>query len=93
MIAAFYKHSTTAGVRRWAAARATLQRHEHRIKLDGVGTVRVKLLEGPDGARLKPEYGDVQDLAAKTGMPAMQVARLAEREAEIILAKKGYKFL
>ena len=90
---AIFRHSTTAGVRRWTSMRSTLQRHEHRITLQGVGSVRVKVLESPGGARIKPEYDDVLDLAAETGLPAMQIARMAEREAEIILEKKGYKFL
>jgi len=90
---ALFRHSPTAGVRRWTSIRSTLKRHEHRIMLEGVGSVRVKVLEGPGGARIKPEYDDVLDLAAETGLPAMQIARMAEREAEIILEKKGYKFL
>src|SRR6059036_2018615 len=70
-----FRHSTTAGVRRWIAERATLPRHQLTVRLDGVA-VRVKVLDGAsvrvkisvavrvkvlDGAsvRVKPEYDDV----------------------------------
>jgi phenylalanyl-tRNA synthetase alpha chain len=37
--------------------------------------VRVKVLETPDGPRVKPEYDDVAALAKRTGRPAHEVAR------------------
>ena len=90
---ALFRHSTTAGIRRSPAVRSTLKRHEHTVMVNGTGEVRVKVLEGPGGTRIKPEYSDVVDLATRTGIPAMDIARMAQREAEIILEKKGYKLL
>jgi len=37
--------------------------------------VRVKVLEGPDGPRVKPEYDDVAAVARRTGQPAHEVAK------------------
>ncbi len=64
-----FRHSTTAGIRRYSAERVTLARREVEVTLaDGVA-VRVKVLEGPDGPRVKPEYDDVAALAPPTGRP------------------------
>jgi uncharacterized protein (TIGR00299 family) protein len=70
---ALFRHSTTAGVRRWRAERITLPRHEFGLTVAGV-TVRVKVLEGPGGPRVKPEYDDVAALARKLGRPIQDVA-------------------
>jgi hypothetical protein len=72
---ALLRHSTTAGIRRQTAERLTLARRE--LKLDaGEGIdVRVKVLDGPDGPRVKPEYDDVAAVAQRTGRPAHEVAR------------------
>lgn len=86
--AELFRHSTTAGVRRWVAERATLSRHELTVRLDGVA-VRVKVLEQADGGgvRLKPEYDDVLAAARALGMPPIDVARAVERDAEALVAK------
>jgi hypothetical protein len=68
-----FRHSTTAGVRRWRAERITLPRREFAIEVAGV-TVRVKVLDGPGGPRVKPEYEDVAALARKLGRPIQDVA-------------------
>ncbi|MGN6391472.1 MAG: nickel pincer cofactor biosynthesis protein LarC [Gemmatimonadales bacterium] len=72
---AFFRHSTTAGVRRQAAERITLARREVAVEAADGTVVRVKVLDGPDGPRLKPEYDDVAALARRTGQPAHEVAR------------------
>jgi pyridinium-3,5-bisthiocarboxylic acid mononucleotide nickel chelatase len=73
--AALFRHSTTAGIRRQVAERVTLARREVEvISADGT-PVRVKVLEGPDGPRVKPEYEDVAAVARRTGQPAHEVAR------------------
>jgi hypothetical protein len=41
---------------------------------------------------VKPEYADVVKAAAEVGLPAAEVARLAERAAETILEEKGYNW-
>jgi pyridinium-3,5-bisthiocarboxylic acid mononucleotide nickel chelatase len=73
--AALFRHSTTAGIRRQIAERVTLPRRELEVTSADGTAVRVKVLEGPDGPRVKPEYEDVAELARRTGQPAHQVAR------------------
>ena len=86
---ALFRHSTTAGLRRWTAERVTLARRE--ILLDaGQGMlVRVKVLDGPGGTRVKPEYEDVARVAARTGQPAIEVAKEMQRAALIQLGATG----
>jgi hypothetical protein len=86
--AELFRHSTTAGVRRWVAERATLPRHQVTVRLDGVA-VRVKVLEqaGGGGVRVKPEYDDVLAAARALGKPPIDVARAVERDAEALVAK------
>src|SRR5881409_2412060 len=83
--AELFRHSTTAGVRRWVAERATLPRHEVTVRLDGVA-VRVKVLDG-GSVRVKPEYDDVLAAAQALGRPPLEVARAVERDAETMIAK------
>lgn len=85
--AELFRHSTTAGVRRWVAERATLPRQQLTVRLDGVA-VRVKVLEhagGRGGKRVKPEYDDVLAAAQALGRPPIDVARAVERDAEALL--------
>src|SRR6058998_3383066 len=58
--AALFRHSTTAGIRRWVAERATLARRHVTVRLTPEVTVRVKVLEQPDaeGVRVKPERSE-----------------------------------
>jgi uncharacterized protein (DUF111 family) len=72
---ALFRHSTTAGIRRQRAERVTLARREVEVRTADGEAVRVKVLEGPDGPRVKPEYEDVAALARRTGQPAHEVAR------------------
>jgi pyridinium-3,5-bisthiocarboxylic acid mononucleotide nickel chelatase len=83
--AELFRHSTTAGVRRWVAERATLPRHQLTVQLDGVA-VRVKVLDG-GSVRVKPEYDDVLMAAKALGRPPIDVARAVERDAEALIAK------
>ncbi len=70
---AFFRHSPTAGVRSWSAKRVTLPRRQVSVGT-ATGTARVKLVEGPDGVRAKPEYDDVVALAKAQRKPAYEVA-------------------
>ncbi|UCG85170.1 MAG: nickel pincer cofactor biosynthesis protein LarC [Gemmatimonadota bacterium] len=92
VVEALFANSSTAGVRRWIAARSTLARDEVTVQLEAGHEVRVKLWHGPRGLKIKPEYRDVIEVASITGVPALEVARQAERKAETILGEKGYKF-
>jgi pyridinium-3,5-bisthiocarboxylic acid mononucleotide nickel chelatase len=87
--AALFRHSTTAGVRRWVAERATLARRQVTVQLGPDIAVRVKVLDQPDaaGVRVKPEYEDVLAAARALGKPPLEVARVAQRDAEALVAK------
>jgi uncharacterized protein (TIGR00299 family) protein len=81
---ALFRHSTTIGVRRWRAERVTLSRREITVPVDG-GTVRVKVVDAPGGARLKPEYEDLAALAVRLGRPVEDVAFDVRRRARLIV--------
>lgn len=70
-----FRHSTTAGVRRQVAERVTLARRELQVDAGDGMRVRVKVLDAPDGPRVKPEYDDVAAVASRTGRPAHEVAK------------------
>jgi pyridinium-3,5-bisthiocarboxylic acid mononucleotide nickel chelatase len=72
---ALFRHSTTAGIRRQLVDRLTLPRQQLEVISEDGTAVRVKVLEGPDGPRVKPEYEDVVAVARRTGQPAHEVAR------------------
>src|SRR5438034_1032273 len=76
-------------IRRWVAERATLARRHVTVRLSPEVTVRVKVLEQPDaeGVRVKPEYDDVLAAARVLGRPPLEVARVAQRDAEALVAK------
>lgn len=82
---AFFRHSPTAGVRRHRAGRTVLGRRMIEVPLEG-GTVRVKVLDGPDGPRYKPEFDDVTAIARRTQVPALAVAQRAHELARAIAA-------
>jgi uncharacterized protein (DUF111 family) len=44
-------------------------------------SVRVKILDAPDGPRAKPEYDDVRAAARQLGRPAHEVAREVQQRA------------
>jgi pyridinium-3,5-bisthiocarboxylic acid mononucleotide nickel chelatase len=85
---AFFRHSTTAGVRRQSAERVTLARRELQVEAADGTRVRVKVLDAPDGPRMKPEFDDVAALAQRTGRPAHEVARdLRDRALRLVNAE------
>jgi uncharacterized protein (TIGR00299 family) protein len=86
---ALFRHSTTAGLRRWTAERVTLARREILVELEQGMSVRVKVLEGPGGTRVKPEFDDVARVAEQTGRPAIDVAKEMQRAALIQLGANG----
>jgi hypothetical protein len=87
--AALFRHSTTSGIRRQAAERVTLARREVEVTSADGTAVRVKVLEGPDGPRVKPEYEDVAAVARRTGQPAHEVARdLHNRALQSLFSNK-----
>jgi len=89
--AALFRHSTTAGIRRWTVERATLPRHQVTVQLAPEVSVRVKVLEQPGVVggtmRMKPEYDDVLAAARALGRAPLDVARAAEHEAAALVAK------
>jgi uncharacterized protein (TIGR00299 family) protein len=87
--AALFRHSTTSGIRRQSAERVTLPRRQLEVTSADGTTVRVKVLEGPDGPRVKPEYEDVAAVARRTGQPAHEVARdLHNRALRSLISNK-----
>lgn len=87
--AALFRHSTTSGIRRQVAERVTLPRHEVEVTSADGTQVRIKVLEGPDGPRVKPEYEDVASVARRTGRPAHEVARdLHNRALQSLFSNK-----
>ena len=78
---ALVRHSTTAGVRRQVVQRYTLPRRQLEVDAGGGISVRVKVLDAPDGPRVKPEFDDVAAVARKTGRPAHEVARDLHQQA------------
>jgi uncharacterized protein (TIGR00299 family) protein len=87
---AFFRHSTTAGVRRHSAERVTLARRELQVEAADGSRVRVKVLDAPDGPRMKPEYDDVAAVARRTGRAVHEVARdLRERAFRLVAAEGG----
>ncbi|MEO8200276.1 MAG: nickel pincer cofactor biosynthesis protein LarC [Gemmatimonadota bacterium] len=78
---ALFRHSTTAGVRRWRGERVTLPRHEIQIVMDGMA-VRVKIVDAPGGSRAKPEFDDVMALARKLNRPVRDVAMEIRRRVD-----------
>jgi uncharacterized protein (DUF111 family) len=86
---ALFRHSTTAGIRRQLVDRLTLPRRQLEVTSADGTAVRVKVLEGPDGPRVKPEYEDVAALARRTGQPAHEVARdLHDRALRSLFSNK-----
>jgi uncharacterized protein (TIGR00299 family) protein len=87
--AALFRHSTTSGIRRQSAERVTLARRQLEVTSADGTAVRVKVLEGPDGPRVKPEYEDVAAVARRTGQPAHEVARdLHNRALRSLISNK-----
>lgn len=86
VVEALFRHSTTAGVRRWLTMRSTLPRREVVVELEPAIRVRVKVWDGPFGTRLKAEYSDVVAAAAMLRRPALEVVREVERLADVATA-------
>jgi uncharacterized protein (DUF111 family) len=86
---AFFRHSTTGGIRRQSAERVTLPRREVQVDIGDGTRVRVKVLAGPDGPRVKPEYDDVAAVARRTGRPAHEVARDLQERALRLVGPEG----
>ncbi len=86
---ALFRHSSTAGVRRWRGERVTLPRRMISVPVGGV-LVRVKVLEGPGGPRFKPEFDDVEAVARAQGRPIQEVAlEVHERAVALIGVPSG----
>ena len=82
VIEALFANSTSGGVRRWTAVRSTLPRRDVSVEIAPDVVIRAKVLDGPNGMRLKPEFDDVVRAAAALKLPAVEVARLAQQAAE-----------
>jgi uncharacterized protein (TIGR00299 family) protein len=83
---AFFRHSTTLGVRMQEMNRAVLSRAFDRVETP-YGAVRVKL-GGLDGEILgaQPEFEDCKRLAARAGVPVRVVLAAASAAAHVLVA-------
>jgi uncharacterized protein (TIGR00299 family) protein len=83
---AFFRNSTTLGVRTQPMARAVLARAFERV-VTPWGDVRVKVgaLEG-EVTGAQPEFEDCRRLAAKAGVPVRAVLAAASAAAHVLLA-------
>jgi uncharacterized protein (TIGR00299 family) protein len=86
---ALFRHSTTAGIRRQVAERLTLPRREIRVEAPDGTLVRVKVLDGPDGPRVKPEYDEIAAVAQRLGIPAHEVAKDVHDRAVRLLGRSS----
>ncbi|MBV8670736.1 MAG: nickel pincer cofactor biosynthesis protein LarC [Candidatus Eremiobacteraeota bacterium] len=71
--------TTSIGVRQWIAHRTTLPRRVETVTT-ALGPVRVKIIEGPGGRRVRPEYDDVRGIAQRAGRPLAEVMASVERD-------------
>jgi len=83
-----FRHTTTGGIRRWTAGRVTLARRQIEVTTRDGARVRVKVLETPQGLRVKPEYDDVIAAAARTGRPALEIAQEVQQRAQDRVARE-----
>ncbi len=83
---AFFLHSTTAGVRRAVLERVTLPRRQITVTAADGQPVKVKVLDTPSGPRVKAEFDDVRAAAARSGRPALEIAREIESSARAQVA-------
>ncbi len=82
---ALFRHSSTAGIRWTRAERVTLARRQIEVTTAEGHRVRVKVVDGPDGLRVKPEYDDVVAVARAVGRPAFEIAReMSERALSLV---------
>jgi hypothetical protein len=86
---AFFRHSTTLGVRRQAMTRAVLARAFETVKTS-FGPVRVKV-GALDGEVLggQPEFEDCRKLAARAGVPVRAVLAAATAAAHDLVAGRA----
>lgn len=72
--------TTAIGLRYYPVERMTLARASEE-RATSLGTVRVKVITGPDGTRrIAPEFDECRRLAADSGLPLHEVYRIVERE-------------
>lgn len=86
---AFFRATTTFGVRAQAVARAALERRVVTVALEE-GSVRVKVgLLGGRAVTVKPEHDDVAALAARSGRPVREVHEEAAAAARALALAPG----
>ncbi len=71
--------TTTIGVRRWPAERVTLPRQIRTVETS-LGSVQVKIVDAPSGARARAEYEDCKAISIRTGLPLAEVMRAVDAE-------------
>lgn len=84
LAAVMLAETTSIGVRTWIAQRVVLPRRMQTIATT-IGSVRVKIVDGPGGRRGRPEYDDVRSIAQREGRPLSDVMARIEREVAELL--------
>ena len=74
VVYAFFKHTTTIGIRRSVKERYTLSREESEILLDGE-KIRVKHSFGYKTDKVKPEFEDLKKKAKESGKSILELRR------------------
>lgn len=74
VVYAFFKHTTTIGVRRSVKERYTLSREESEISLDGE-KIRVKHSFGYGSDKTKPEFEDLKKKAKESGISILELRK------------------
>ena len=87
----FLRETTTLGVRVAGRRRYEAPRRAE-VFASSLGEVRMKLREWEGGERAEPEFEDVKALAARLGMPALEVSRRLATEwaaSRLLLQRLG----
>ena len=79
VVSAFFRHTTTLGVRETETRRYVLDRRVEQ-RDTSLGPVRVKIAEGYGVAREKIEYEDLAAIARQRGMSLKEAKDAVERE-------------
>lgn len=79
ILAAFFKHTTTIGIRQKICDRYILKREISEVETS-IGTVRVKKSEGYGSSVTKYEYDDIAKIALENNMSLREVRGIIEAE-------------
>lgn len=79
VLAAMFRYTSTIGIREHVCSRYVLSRTEEAVETP-YGTVRIKRSGGYGVERIKTEYDDIAQIAAKQNISVHEARRLADKE-------------